>query len=136
MKSMMGMITESHKDCGIIYEPELKKDLESTNIFDMVVNDSDELIHTLNPKKQRLSPTKKVYSVQKNIDMDYVEDMSDETYDKSYIHLYKHNGKLIIIDGHHRLCRDRMNDNDSMVYIWDKNDAELIDCIFYGIGDC
>jgi hypothetical protein len=24
----------------------------------------------------------------------------------------------------------------SMVYIWDKNDAELIDCIFYGIGDC
>jgi hypothetical protein len=66
MKSMMGMITESHKDCGIIYEPELKKDLESTNIFDMVVND----------------------------------------------------------------------DNDSMVYIWDKNDAELIDCIFYGIGDC
>jgi hypothetical protein len=114
IQSMMGMITESHKDCGIIYEPELKKDLESTNIFDMVVN----------------------YSVQKNIDMDYVEDMSDETYDKSYIHLYKHNGKLIVIDGHHRLCRDRMNDNDSMVYIWDKNDAELIDCIFYGIGDC
>ena len=65
IQSMMGMITESHKDCGIMYEPELKKDLESTNIFDMVVNDSDELIHTLNPKKQRLSPTKKVYSVQK-----------------------------------------------------------------------
>jgi hypothetical protein len=136
MKSMMGMITESHKDCGIIYEPELKKDLESTNIFDMVVNDSNELIHTLNPKKQRLSPTKKVCSVQKDINMDYVNDMSDETYDKKDIHLYKHKGKLIVIDGHHRLCRDRMNDNDSMVYIWDKNDAELIDCIFYGIGDC
>ena len=78
---------------GVSKEPELKKDLESTNIFDMVVNDSDELIHTLNPKKQRLSPTKKVYSVQKDINIDYVNDMSDETYDKSDIHLYKHNGK-------------------------------------------
>ena len=136
IQEMMGVINESHSGCGIIYEPELKKDLESTNIFDMVVNYRDELIDTLKPKKQRLSPTKKVYSVQKDINMDYVNDMSDETYDKKDIHLYKHKGKLIVIDGHHRLCRDRMNDNGSMVYMWDKNDAELIDCIFYGIGDC
>ena len=82
IQEMMGVINESHSGCGIIYEPELKKDLESTNIFDMVVNYRDELIDTLKPKKQRLSPTKKVYSVQKDINMDYVNDMSDETYDK------------------------------------------------------
>jgi hypothetical protein len=32
--------------------------------------------------------------------------------------------------------KDRMRGRDSKAYVWDNEDKELIDCIFYGIGDC
>ena len=57
-------------------------------------------------------------------------------YEQSDIHLLDINGDLFIMDGHHRICRDRMSGRDSQVYVWDNEDIELIDCIFYGIGDC
>jgi len=124
-------------DCNIIYIPEQFNKLERFgNLWDMVVNDIDELIETLQLEKQSLPKDITVYSVQKKFDIEYVKRMDDERYDKSDISLFKYKNKLYIIDGHHRLCYDRINNRDSYLYIFDKDDSELIDCLFYGIGDC
>ena len=127
----------NRSDCNIIYVPEQQSKLDRfSNLWDMVVNDIDELKETFQLEKELLSKEITVYSVQKNFDVDYVKRMDDERYDKSDISLFKYKNKLYIINGHHRLCYDRINNRDSYVYIFDKNDSEIVDCIFYGIGDC
>ena len=124
-------------DCNIMYVPEQYNILyRFSNLWDMVPNDINELEEALQLEKELLSKEITVYSVQKNFDVDYVKRMDDERYDKSDISLFKYKNKLYIIDGHHRLCYDRINNRDSYVYIFDKDDSEFVDCIFYGIGDC
>jgi hypothetical protein len=124
-------------DCNIIYVSEQLSKLDRfSNLWDMVVNDIDELVDNFKMEKELLPKDITVYSVQKNFDIEYVKGMDDERYNKSDISLFKYKNKLYIIDGHHRLCYDRINNKDSYVYIFDKDDSELIDCLFYGIGDC
>lgn len=124
-------------DCNIAYVPEQQSKLDRfSNLWDMVVNDIDELLDTFEMEKELLPKEIKVYSVQEKFDIGYVKGMDDERYIKSDITLFKYKNKLYIIDGHHRLCYDRINNKDSYVYIFDKDDSELIDCLFYGIGDC
>ena len=124
-------------DCNIMYVPEQYNKLyRFSNLWDMVPNDINELEEALQLEKELLSKEITVYSVQKNFDVDYVKRMDDERYNKADISLFKYKNKLYIINGHHRLCYDRINNRDSYVYIFDKNDSEIVDCIFYGIGDC
>ena len=124
-------------DCNIMYVPEQYSKLyRFSNLWDMVPNDINELEEALQLEKELLSKEITVYSVQKNFDVDYVKRMDDERYNKADISLFKYKNKLYIINGHHRLCYDRINNRDSYVYIFDKNDSEIVDCIFYGIGDC
>ena len=127
----------NRSDCNIIYVPEQQSKLDKfSNLWDMVVNDIYELEETFELKKELLPKDITVYSVQKKFDTEYVKRMDDERYDKSDISLFKYKNKLYIINGHHRLCYDRINNRDSYVYIFDKDDSEFVDCIFYGIGDC
>jgi len=127
----------NRSDCNIMYVPEQYSKLyRFSNLWDMVPNDINELEEALQLEKELLSKEITVYSVQKNFDVDYVKRMDDERYNKADISLFKYKNKLYIINGHHRLCYDRINNRDSYVYIFDKDDSELVDCIFYGIGDC
>lgn len=124
-------------DCNIMYVPEQFSKLDRfSNLWDMVVNEIDELIEVSQLEKELLPKDITVYSVQEKFDTDYVKRMDDERYNKSDISLFKYKNKLYIIDGHHRLCYDRINNRDSYVYIFDKDDSQIVDCIFYGIGDC
>jgi hypothetical protein len=124
-------------DCNIMYVPEQYSKLDRfSNLWDMVVNEIDELIEVSQLEKELLPKDITVYSVQEKFDTDYVKRMDDERYNKSDISLFKYKNKLYIIDGHHRLCYDRINNRDSYVYIFDKDDSQIVDCIFYGIGDC
>jgi len=124
-------------DCNIMYVPEHFSKLDRfSNLWDMVVNEIDELIEVSQLEKELLPKDITVYSVQEKFDTDYVKRMDDERYNKSDISLFKYKNKLYIIDGHHRLCYDRINNRDSYVYIFDKDDSQIVDCIFYGIGDC
>ncbi len=124
-------------DCNIMYVPEHFSKLDRfSNLWDMVVNEIDELIEVSQLEKELLPKDITVYSVQEKFDIEYVKRMDDERYNKSDISLFKYKNKLYIIDGHHRLCYDRINNRDSYVYIFDKDDSQIVDCIFYGIGDC
>jgi hypothetical protein len=124
-------------DCNIMYVPEQFSKLDRfSNLWDMVVNEIDELIEVSQLEKELLPKDITVYSVQEKFDIEYVKRMDDERYNKSDISLFKYKNKLYIIDGHHRLCYDRLNNRDSYVYIFDKDDSQIVDCIFYGIGDC
>ena len=124
-------------DCNIMYVPEQFSKLDRfSNLWDMVVNEIDELIEVSQLEKELLPKDITVYSVQEKFDIEYVKRMDDERYNKSDISLFKYKNKLYIIDGHHRLCYDRINNRDSYVYIFDKDDSQIVDCIFYGIGDC
>ena len=124
-------------DCNIMYDPEQLSKLDRfSNLWDMVVNEIDELIEVSQLEKELLPKDITVYSVQEKFDIEYVKRMDDERYNKSDISLFKYKNKLYIIDGHHRLCYDRINNRDSYVYIFDKDDSQIVDCIFYGIGDC
>ena len=124
-------------DCNIMYVPEQFSKLDRfSNLWDMVVNEIDELIEVSQLEKELLPKDITVYSVQEKFDIEYVKRMDDERYNKSDISLFKYKNKLYIIDGHHRLCYDRINNRDSYVYIFDKDDSQIVDCVFYGIGDC
>ena len=127
----------NRSDCNIMYVPEQYSKLyRFSNLWDMVPNDINELEEALQLEKELLSKEITVYSVQKNFDVDYVKRMDDERYNKADISLFKYKNKLYIINGHHRLCYDRINNRDSYVYIFDKDDSQIVDCVFYGIGDC
>ena len=124
-------------DCNIMYVPEQLSKLDRfSNLWDMVVNDIDELKETFQLEKELLPKDITVYSVQEKFDTEYIKRMDDDRYNESDISLFKYRNKLYIIDGHHRLCYDRINNRDSYVYIFDKDDSQIVDCIFYGIGDC
>ena len=124
-------------DCNIIYVSEQLSKLDRfSNLWDMVVNDIYELVDNFEMEKELLPKEIKVYSVQEKFDIEYVKGMDDERYNRSDISLFKYKNKLYIIDGHHRLCYDRINNRDSYVHIFDKDDSEIVDCIFYGMGDC
>ena len=123
---------------GIIYYDSTHDDnlIEYSNLRDSVVNYSEETLELIKKDKETIPINQKLYSTQDYIDLDYVYGLNDEVYEQSDIHLLDINGDLFIMDGHHRICRDRMSGRDSQVYVWDNEDKELIDCIFYGIGDC
>ena len=129
---------EGHDECGIIYYDSTHDDnlIEYSNLRDSVVNYSEETLELIKKDKETIPINQTLYSTQDHIDLDYVYGLNDEVYEQSDIHLLDINGDLFIMDGHHRICRDRMSGRDSQVYVWDNEDKELIDCIFYGIGDC
>ena len=129
---------EGHNECGIIYYEDSSYDdsLIGHNIRDSVVNHPEETLELINKDKQIIPIDKTLYSTQDYIDLDFVYGLNDEVHGQSDIHLLDINGDLFIIDGHHRVCRDRMGGRDSQAYIWGDNDITLIDCVFYGIGDC
>tara|TARA_R110002020_G_scaffold346320_2_gene560162 strand:- start:3707 stop:4138 length:432 start_codon:yes stop_codon:yes gene_type:complete len=129
---------EGHDECGIIYYDSIHDDnlIGYSNLRDSVVNYPEETLELIKKDKETIPINQTLYSTQDYIDLDYVYGLNDEVYKQSDIHLLDINGDLFIMDGHHRICRDRMSGRDSQAYIWDNNDMELIDCIFYGIGDC
>jgi len=128
---------EGHDECGIIYYESIDDEfIDYYNLRDSVVNYPEKTLEVIPKDKQTIPINTTLYSTQDYIDLDYVYKLEGESYDKSDIHLLNVNGQLWVIDGHHRICRDRMSGRDSQVYIWDNDDIELIDCIFYGIGDC
>jgi len=143
MKSIIRRILKEervHNECGMVYYDYYTGDSFSdieNNVRDMVLYYTEDLMDLFYNKDKVTIPTNQIlYSRQEDIDLDYVYGLSDEVYGEKDIHLYNVNGDLFVIDGHHRLCKDRMRGRDSKAYVWDNEDKELIDCIFYGIGDC
>lgn len=135
--------SEGHRECGITYYEDIDDEVffPYINLLDSIVNYSEETEDFFKTKEKVSLPTNiPLYTKQDYIDLDYVSLIDDNIYEESDIHVVRINDMLWILDGHHRLCRDRMNGNPSNVYLWDENnDKELIDtinCIFYGIGDC
>jgi len=129
---------EGHNECGIIYDESMDDEVffPYLNLIDSVVNYPKETLELIGRDKETISINTKLYSKQDFIDLDYVYKLEDDVYDVSDIHLLNLNEQLWVMDGHHRICRNIMSGRDSQAYIWDKDDMELINYIFYGMGDC
>ena len=130
-----------HNECGIVYYDHHNDDRYNVyiyaNVKDSVINYTKETMDLFPNKDKVIIPTNQIlYSTQNDIDINYIDELSDEVYGEKDIHIYNDNGNLFVMDGHHRICKDRMSGRDSQVYVWDNEDRELIDCVFYGIGDC
>ena len=144
MKNLIKKILKEervHNECGIVYydyQNDDRYDVHSyANVKDSVLNYTKETMDLFPNKDKVIIPTNQIlYSTQNDIDINYIDELSDEVYGEKDIHIYNDNGNLFVMDGHHRICKDRMSGRDSHVYVWDNEDRELIDCIFYGIGDC
>lgn len=76
-----------------------------------------------------------VYSTQGVVDMSVVDDMDDDEHSEGDIVIVDYQGRKWLLDGHHRMVRDRKMGRPSMAYVLDEDDVDFINRIVYGEGD-
>jgi hypothetical protein len=128
----------STTEWNIIYSPD-KFDDDLTNVQDSAVAYWEETKSELDllPEYRIYIPYDKVlYTTQEGVDKNIVDNMSDKEYDEGDIVLVKDKeDRLWVLNGHHRLCKDRSNKKDSLVYLIDEDGVDFINRIIYGEGD-
>ena len=87
-------------------------------------------------KKKKLSNNKKLYTTQSYLSKSFIDIIDNNVYNYSDIIVATANDdKLWILNGHHRIYYDRLNDRNSIAYILSKNDVKEIDNVFYTSDD-
>jgi hypothetical protein len=87
-------------------------------------------------KKNKLSNNKKLYTTQGYLSKSFIDTIDNNVYNDSDIIVATANdNKLWILNGHHRIYYDRLNDINSIAYILSKNDVKEIDNVFYTSED-
>jgi hypothetical protein len=106
------------------------------DIHDTAVNYWEDTLECFPYTKEELDKDKQIYSTQEYVSKSFINNITDEIYEKSDIILSEDKqGRLWLLDGHHRLVYDRINNRNSKVYIIPFEDVAEIQDIFYSGED-
>lgn len=123
---------------NIIYSPD-KFDDDLINTQDSAVaywEETKEQLDLSSTDRISIPYNQVLYTTQEGVDKNIVDNMDDEEYDEGDIVLVKDKeDRMWVLNGHHRLCKDRSNKKDSLVYLIDDEQIDFINRIIYGEGD-